>query len=79
MNNEDLMGLLEGRHAATEIRLAVALPGLAPVEMSVAGVVTPKSLGLPGAEAAPVAWLLSGTVTGEASPWWWSPHRRQQP
>lgn len=80
MTNEELATLLEGLHRHADARLAVALPGMPPVEMTIVGAASGKSLGLPLGGGLPGAvWLLSGAVIGPLPPWWWLPRHRHQP
>lgn len=80
MTNDELCDLLEGRHTEAAVRLAVMLPGLPPLDMALFGAVTEKSLRLPDADRMPgTVWLLSGAVTGLASPLWWLPRYRLRP
>jgi hypothetical protein len=83
MINDELAALLEGCHRRAEVRLAVALPGLTPVEMTVAGITATKNLlMIPGHVGDPVpgtVWLLSGIITGPLSPWYWHPEHRRLP
>jgi len=69
---EALACLLEGRPVFWPVRLAVTVPGIRPLRMTLVGATT-----LPN--EADGVWLLSGTVIGEAAEWWWSPERRLLP
>lgn len=47
MTNDDLANLLEGRPCRAKIRLAVALPGLPPMQTALVGAVTSKTVAMP--------------------------------
>ncbi len=79
MTNDELTTLLEGLDLRAEAQLAVALPGLPPLGMTITGAVTGKSLQLSPHCATPNSvWLLSGMVTHPIPPWWWLPCYRHR-